>query len=277
MRMNLPEDRQGHLSDLRSKSLSELRELIERQEKILSRRKFLQTLPDKGEKCTKFVEYLRNLISEKTPVQTSVSSKDVDGCKDSADNSGYLKEHKEKLISLALLTNVKEREFDHLDIASRLLNLSLGKPKCDNTGIDPTKNAYERVVRKTESYSHPEKFMPNRTLRPKNHSLHLKQPSTKIFEESSVRHPEYKFKECKMISVDESLRLIDEFRTKNEKLIAEHAAQRLADQAVPKMMVYPSHGDMRYRETQVSEQADSDDDEDEAPLNSDDSHVEADE
>ena len=38
MRMNLPPERQGHLSDLSKKTLGELKELLERQEKILARR-----------------------------------------------------------------------------------------------------------------------------------------------------------------------------------------------------------------------------------------------
>ncbi|XP_054892728.1 protein GRINL1A [Poeciliopsis prolifica] len=57
-------ERQGQVGDLRSHSLEELRELLLRQEKILSNRRFLQTLPDKGKKIQDFAEKVRLAIEQ---------------------------------------------------------------------------------------------------------------------------------------------------------------------------------------------------------------------
>ncbi|XP_028812850.1 protein GRINL1A [Denticeps clupeoides] len=49
-------NRQGYTGDLRSRSPAELRELLQRQEKLLSNKKFVQTLPDKGKKISDFLQ-----------------------------------------------------------------------------------------------------------------------------------------------------------------------------------------------------------------------------
>ncbi|GAA6227803.1 protein GRINL1A [Lates japonicus] len=55
-------ERQGQVGDLRNQSKEELQELLLRQEKILSNRRLLQTLPDKGKKISKFAEKVRLAI-----------------------------------------------------------------------------------------------------------------------------------------------------------------------------------------------------------------------
>ncbi|XP_032416670.1 protein GRINL1A [Xiphophorus hellerii] len=57
-------ERQGQVGDLRSHSLEELQELLLRQEKILSNKRFLQTLPDKGKKIRDFAEKVRLAIEQ---------------------------------------------------------------------------------------------------------------------------------------------------------------------------------------------------------------------
>ncbi|XP_014835985.1 PREDICTED: protein GRINL1A [Poecilia mexicana] len=57
-------ERQGQVGDLRSHSLEELQELLLRQEKILSNKRFLQTLPDNGKKIQDFAEKVRLAIEE---------------------------------------------------------------------------------------------------------------------------------------------------------------------------------------------------------------------
>ncbi|XP_074523169.1 protein GRINL1A [Halichoeres trimaculatus] len=49
-------ERQGQVGDLRNKSKEELLELLLRQEKILSNKRLLQTLPDKGKRIREFAE-----------------------------------------------------------------------------------------------------------------------------------------------------------------------------------------------------------------------------
>uniref|UniRef100_A0A3Q3FAY0 RNA polymerase II subunit M n=1 Tax=Kryptolebias marmoratus TaxID=37003 RepID=A0A3Q3FAY0_KRYMA len=58
-------DRQGQVGDLRSQSREELQELLLRQEKILSNKRLLQTLPDKGNKIKDFAEKVRLAIEQR--------------------------------------------------------------------------------------------------------------------------------------------------------------------------------------------------------------------
>ncbi|XP_036952007.1 protein GRINL1A [Acanthopagrus latus] len=55
-------ERQGQVGDLRHQSREELQELLLRQEKILSNRRLVQTLPDKGKKIKEFAEKVRLAI-----------------------------------------------------------------------------------------------------------------------------------------------------------------------------------------------------------------------
>lgn len=70
-------ERQGQVGDLRHQSREELQELLLRQEKILSNKRFLQTLPDKGKKIQEFADKLRLAIehhSEEESRQSLVSA-----------------------------------------------------------------------------------------------------------------------------------------------------------------------------------------------------------
>lgn len=58
-------ERQGQVGDLRNQSLDELQELLLRQEKILSNKRLLQTLPDKGKKIKDFAEKVRLAIERR--------------------------------------------------------------------------------------------------------------------------------------------------------------------------------------------------------------------
>ncbi|KAM7406150.1 hypothetical protein PAMP_000548 [Pampus punctatissimus] len=57
-------ERQGQVGDLRNQSKKELQELLLRQDKILSNKRLLQTLPDKGKKIREFAERVRLAIEQ---------------------------------------------------------------------------------------------------------------------------------------------------------------------------------------------------------------------
>ncbi|KAJ8304317.1 hypothetical protein KUTeg_017900 [Tegillarca granosa] len=63
--MALPQEKQGYLEDLSKKTTVELKELLNRQESLLKKKKFLSTLPDKGEKVNKFRDLLLKLITQR--------------------------------------------------------------------------------------------------------------------------------------------------------------------------------------------------------------------
>ncbi|KAM9860922.1 protein GRINL1A [Aulostomus maculatus] len=58
-------ERQGQVGDLRSQSKEELQELLLRQNKILSNKRLLQTLPDKGKKIREFAERVQRAIEHR--------------------------------------------------------------------------------------------------------------------------------------------------------------------------------------------------------------------
>ncbi|XP_062845528.1 protein GRINL1A [Trichomycterus rosablanca] len=68
---------QGLLGDLNSKSKEELCDILNRQEKILQNKRFIQTLPDKGKKIFDFVEKVRHALAikeEDEKTQASLAS-----------------------------------------------------------------------------------------------------------------------------------------------------------------------------------------------------------
>jgi len=277
MKMNLPSDRQGHLRDLTSKPVSELKDLLSRQERLLSKRAFLQILDDKGEKCKKFAEYLQTLISQKTTDLPNLHTPCKEPKEDSSCSSGSL-ENKNNEQKCSNSNQIRSENVDHheveYDLTSNLQNLTIDKSEKKTRIPAPHENSYERVVKKSEDKTHKDKFMPSRSLKantvpsqvatniapPPAPHLHVDRPT--VTEESSVRPPDYKYKQTKLISITESVQLIDDQRTRNEKLLAENAAQRLAAQFVPKMAVYSGSEGMQYRDSHCTEQDDSDDDAD---------------
>ncbi|OWF37775.1 DNA-directed RNA polymerase II subunit GRINL1A-like isoform X1 [Mizuhopecten yessoensis] len=64
--MMSPKQKQGYVGDISSKSTVELMELLSRQEKILCKTKFVESLPDKGAKVRTFYEKLQQLLSVRT-------------------------------------------------------------------------------------------------------------------------------------------------------------------------------------------------------------------
>jgi len=280
MKMNLSADRQGYLRDLHLKSVGELKELLQRQENLLSQRNFLENFEDKGEKCRKFAEELRTLISMKVDDINRTNK-----TKSSGQIKAPLKEkniHVHETVSdfeSGSLTsnegNTNNSADDSNDLVSNLQNLSLGSEKINTQNRQYTsQNAYEKVIKKeAHTECKKDRFMPSRTLKDepdlastlRSHPpLRPPKPSLKqpIPEESNVRPPDYKYKQTKMISIEESVQLINQQRDKAEKLSAENAAKRLASHLVPKMSAYKGAEEMTYRQPTSTELEDSDDDDD---------------
>lgn len=74
-------EKQGYLGNLEDKSIQELQELLNREENILRKKKFVSSLPDKGKKIIEFRQKLLDLINKKQDLyheaalpQTSISS-----------------------------------------------------------------------------------------------------------------------------------------------------------------------------------------------------------
>ncbi|XP_044135638.1 protein GRINL1A [Bufo gargarizans] len=72
--MSGPVDRgqQGPAGELRGKTLGELTEILERQEKLLSNKKFIAKLPDRGKKISDYAEKVRTSIAELNRRQNAI-------------------------------------------------------------------------------------------------------------------------------------------------------------------------------------------------------------
>ncbi|BFZ01513.1 hypothetical protein BsWGS_04551 [Bradybaena similaris] len=293
--MNLTPDRQGYLGELKDRTTAELKELLERQEKILSKRTFLEKLPDKGEKTKAFAVYLKQLIQERSiglpsstvfaecgmghfsnvfPRTISVKSdnhyfSDKDQPDPAVQNNA--------INDQSPTTENREGSSDNsiVDGSSNLV-LSLEKMSIGGSSNQVKQpdtehyiNSYERVIKQAESKSthRKQKFLPNRTLlhdtippSPYPHDTAAKKPERE--EESAAHPPCYKFQKSQLIPIEESVKLIEQQKALNEELTTQRVARKLADQLLPKMDIYsPASADMQYRETGDADQ-DSDDEDD---------------
>uniref|UniRef100_A0A0B7AYW9 Uncharacterized protein n=1 Tax=Arion vulgaris TaxID=1028688 RepID=A0A0B7AYW9_9EUPU len=297
--MTLTPDRQGYLGDLMSKSFPELKELLDRQEKILLNRKFVERLPDKGERTKTFAVHLKQLIElksrglssstaytdlmkgvpklyKKSQTEENVNDQDIRD-KDMLDSDIARDD-----LNVNILPEIKNNntvskitQAAMLDSSASLVT-SLEKMSIDSsnsqkhqTDKEPYINSYERVIKKAEatfSNSKP-KFFAHRTLHdnhiPPSPYVHNTRPiKSERIEESAVNLPNYKFPNSKLISIEESVKILVQQKVLNEELITQRAARKLADQLSPKMDIYlPADTDMRYREHTRADQ-DSDDDDD---------------
>ncbi|XP_076011628.1 protein GRINL1A [Genypterus blacodes] len=68
-------ERQGQVGDLRHRSRAELQDLLLRQDKILSNRRLLQTLPDKGKRIREFAERVRLAIKDRDEEERKQSAR----------------------------------------------------------------------------------------------------------------------------------------------------------------------------------------------------------
>ncbi|GFO50261.1 DNA-directed RNA polymerase ii subunit grinl1a-like [Plakobranchus ocellatus] len=283
--MNLSQDRQGYIGDLTIKTLSELKDLLDKKEKLLANRSLLQKLPDKGKKVHEFVQKVKELIEKKSlesalesgnnqrlnmvhqslPVIESVESVNTTITDQMASRDIHIDNKSSK--ETKMQQNLKSSD----TLSDDLQKLSLGtEMKHLQTG-QTSVNAYEKIIQRDNESLNKEasKFMPHRTLKSKDHhhpvpddTLPTKMESHR-FEESAVHPPQYKHQKSKLISLNESIHLIEEHQKRNEELAIERATKRLMSQSTVKMEMYnPSSIDMNYREQEGHAQVDLDSDDD---------------
>ncbi|CAG5134492.1 unnamed protein product, partial [Candidula unifasciata] len=278
--MSLTPDRQGYLGQLKDKNITELIELLERQEKILSKGKYLARLPDKGEKARAFAIHLKHLIEEKSgglPALTAMTDCDMDpisdlhkssisvtsnnhnlGVQDQSDIFAQIEVNQPRETTENGQTGSSENNEKNIvdlgsNLASSLEKMSLGgSNKSQQTDTGHYINSYERVIKQAEvkSIHKKPKFLPNRTL------LHYDIPPSPYPQDTAPKKPEreepsaanppcYKFQKSQLIPIEESVKLIEQQRALNEELTTQRAARKLAEQLLPKMDTYaPASTDM---------------------------------
>ncbi|XP_046551515.1 DNA-directed RNA polymerase II subunit GRINL1A-like [Haliotis rubra] len=192
--MSIPSEKQGQLGDLTKKTLPELRELLDRQDKLLKKEKFLQTLPDKGVKVKMFAETLRTLITQREEVDQAASK--LEGVKISdlvqkqttnthsdkkvqtfgtnqVHQKGDISKTEADLCEVLVTRKNIELTGDNssaMDVSERLsevlerVTISTDQPVSGRE--DVYVNSYERVIKKAnEQTPHKKTFKPNSTLK----------------------------------------------------------------------------------------------------------------
>ncbi|XP_067667192.1 DNA-directed RNA polymerase II subunit GRINL1A-like [Haliotis asinina] len=192
--MSIPSEKQGQLGDLTKKTLPELRELLDRQDKLLKKEKFLQSLPDKGVKVKMFAETLRTLITQREEVNQAAAK--LEGVKISdlvqkptISTHNDKKEQTFETIQVHQKGNISKTEADlrevsvtqknidlkgnnssAVDVSDRLsevleqVTISTDQPVSGKE--DVYVNSYERVIKKAnEQTPHKKTFKPNSTLK----------------------------------------------------------------------------------------------------------------
>ncbi|PVD19814.1 hypothetical protein C0Q70_20305 [Pomacea canaliculata] len=246
--MDRKHEKQGYLGDLHDKTLAQLQELLQRQEKLLAKQKFLDSLPDKGEKIHQFAKILREVISLKEKHENSMTFSTQDNL--CHDVTAALSEH-----------------LQSLTVGSREEGTIKDPQDGENSAHNEKKfqNSYEKVIRKDHVIDKKEPFKPNRTLKiasvrelPEKFKPKSKVPDVKKHrdsssnvipagvaqtfygqetwscdykqhEESAIHLPAHKFEKAKMISVEDSIEIQRRQKEEIERLQGLHAAERLAE------------------------------------------------
>ncbi|PIK44193.1 putative DNA-directed RNA polymerase II subunit GRINL1A [Apostichopus japonicus] len=209
--------KQGDVGDLRKKTNFDLKELLRRQEKLLSNRSLLRNLPDGGAKLKSFVEKINVILEERGDVDGAAQlldtlslgerEKTVDGKERIVQDSNN-KEQKSTLESVATTSGSDQFQSFH----SNIFNKKFDEKK--------------------------EPFRPSRTLKSTNIPANIPKPighekrkegSSKTKDLTSAYSPPVKRDIVKPVDLPESLRLQRLQQEKFDILRAEQAAEKLAE------------------------------------------------
>ncbi|XP_039266657.2 uncharacterized protein LOC120342056 [Styela clava] len=235
-----PINKQGYLGDLEEKSEPELNELLERQEKMLKNKKFVERLPDKGEKIQNFVKTLKELLEkrEKEREEGKVTESfnhhveddpNMPGLEEipTDDRSSRMELGEDTQLPHEKELKIIERGFDQLSVHE---------------------GPHYQVIVKAEEKSHKSKFALNRPNKKKSDSTNnrIDKPvfHSKDLTSASVHDPEHG--EATLISVKECRDLYSE----QQRIVQEQRAEQLAERVMRRMHISArpnEHPEGKYR------------------------------
>ncbi|XP_071845177.1 uncharacterized protein [Apostichopus japonicus] len=209
--------KQGDVGDLRKKTNFDLKELLRRQEKLLSNRSLLRNLPDGGAKLKSFVEKINVILDERG---------DVDGAAQLLDTLSL--GEREKTVG------GKERIVQ--DSNSNKDQKSTLESVATTSGSDQFQSFHSNIFNKKFDEKK-EPFRPSRTLKSTNIPANIPKPighekrkeAGKTKDLTSAYSPPVKRDIVKPVDLSESLRLQKLQQEKFEVLRAEQAAEKLAE------------------------------------------------
>ncbi|PIK57307.1 putative DNA-directed RNA polymerase II subunit GRINL1A [Apostichopus japonicus] len=208
--------KQGDVGDLRKKTNFDLKELLRRQEKLLSNRSLLRNLPDGGAKLKSFVEKINVILEERGDVDGAAQLLDTLSLGDQEKTVGG----KERIMQDS---NNKEQKSTLESVAT-------------TSGSDQFQSFHSNIFNKKFDEKK-EPFRPSRTLKSTNIPANIPKPighekrkeGSKTKDLTSAYSPPVKRDIVKPVDLSESLRLQRLQQEKFDILRAEQAAEKLAE------------------------------------------------
>ncbi|KAF7395950.1 hypothetical protein HZH68_010000 [Vespula germanica] len=255
-------ENQGHIEDLANKSKIELEELLDRQNKMLTNKKFISILPDKGEKIIAFRDKLLNILNYQKEIdkaavflsRLNIASEGKAAMNELEWTGSYTKEvHKNKIIEL----DSDDEEEDPLKILAQPTGTGVHKKKIiplqpveslikpedleeiasfeNETSAEPihVKYVIDKVEKSQEKNQlKKEPFKPYKTSKSNVHDPEKEKERkyTKYWEITAATPPHIVHGAIKSLSLNESLQLQREHVKKLQEMQAKHAAERLTQQ-----------------------------------------------
>ncbi|KAL9986012.1 hypothetical protein ACROYT_G000065 [Oculina patagonica] len=184
-------------------SKKELLEMLQRQEKLLANKKFLQSLPDKGRKVSQTVEQLKQLIAQKERLEDTVAQFE-----------------RLTVSQLVQRTQLDVVDSDDSDDAHKMQIQS---------SIGHAATSEEHTCKETTSSKHRETTDTNNSKTDKQ--LSSKSSGRTWDYESSATPPTYKLEKAKPLSLEQSFKLLQDQEKRQKILQAQHATQKLREQS----------------------------------------------
>ncbi|XP_072037913.1 uncharacterized protein [Amphiura filiformis] len=253
-------DRQGNLPALETMSKVELQDLLNRQEKILANKNFLRTLPDKGKKIETFADKLKQVIKEKEDVEKAAQLFErMDLGASCVAEEGVI-ERIPKVISSNQEDQMQTTDAKPMDKQSNSIPNTFLK-----TNTNVKKKEPFLPYKSLKSTSIPKDFpKPNVQQGKASTGRTSSSGGARPVDVSAVAPPPMRHPGTKAVELEESTQLLETQKKKVDELIAQHAAEKLAERMHMKLEQYnPASPDMRYRDpNEEDEEEDSDDDDD---------------
>lgn len=274
-------ERQGKVGDLTKHSKEELQDLLLRQERILSNKRLLQTLPDKGRKLLEFREKIEQALShheEAERKQRLVSAAKTEFQSKYKQAFTMQQRSVHNTSAAGNFTQKSEDSPDETELVEALERVKLGKESLDNKTTDnyfaktPSVPHYISVIEKPEQNpsSRKSKFKtnqlpckvdispsgsssPNRsseTSSPLSAQARRERDRRFMDDITAAKLPPLHHSPAQLLSLEESAILLKEQTKKQQELQAKLAAQKLSEGLKVSMGSYtPDGGPMTaYRE-----------------------------
>lgn len=205
-------------------SKRELQEILIRQEKLLANKKFIQSLPDKGNKVLATIEKLKEMMARREDLEEAVA------------------------------------QFEKMTVSRLVERTRLDLSDSDDDISDARNDTSDADVHYKPRHKNNKKISISHSENRQTKQMSYKEWNS----ESSATPPVYKLEKSKPVSLDQSFKLLQEQEKRYKDLQAENATFKLKDQdsftrTVP-MMTLSLQSTLQYRESTENEIL-SDDDE----------------